>query len=311
MATQTSSTTDSQNPFESPRPRGVRMLQGALRVVVALQCFGMAAARLHLRHDDAFAQLIAPLAQLPADQISTVSDFLAYSLILCGVITLLRPVSLILIALAAYISVTILAPVFAADPEASLTLLQAGQLTRPASVLALMLVDFWPPRMKPSLVMCLASTALLKLATAISFIAWGYLAIEESRTGGELLDIFRQAIFQLTQRKLPMEGASQTLGVCGGVVIGLALAIMSARSKGVLIASILAGGLIAMIPTFAHGPTGYALTLVQLSLPGAPLSILIFTINCIREQPLKYLPEKRKASSAASASSATDNPFKK
>lgn len=307
MATQTPSTTDVQNPFESPRPRGVRTFQGALRVIVALQCFGLAASRLHLRNEDAFVQLLAPLAQLPADQVGTLSDFLAYGVLLCGVVTLLRPVNFILLALTGYLSASLLAPVLTGEATTSTVLAQASQLTRPAAVLALLLVDFWPPRIKASLVMCLASTALLKLGAAISLIAWGYLAIEESRQGGELLRVFHEALLQITQRKLSDAQTSQSLGICGGVAIGLALSIMSGRSKGMLIASVLAGGLIAMIPTFADGKTGYAQTLAQLSLPGSPLAILIFMINCVREQPLKYLPEQRKVSTP---SATNDNPFK-
>jgi hypothetical protein len=301
MATQTPSTTDVQNPFESPRPRGVRTFQGALRVIVALQCFGLAASRLHLRNEDAFVQLLAPLAQLPADQVGTLSDFLAYGVLLCGVVTLLRPVNFILLALTGYLSASLLAPVLTGEATTSTVLAQASQLTRPAAVLALLLVDFWPPRIKASLVMCLASTALLKLGAAISLIAWGYLAIEESRQGGELLRVFHEALLQITQRKLSDAQTSQSLGICGGVAIGLALSIMSGRSKGMLIASVLAGGLIAMIPTFADGKTGYAQTLAQLSLPGSPLAILIFMINCVREQPLKYLPEQRKTVSVESS----------
>lgn len=301
MATQTPSTTDVQNPFESPRPRGVRTFQGALRVIVALQCFGLAASRLHLRNEDAFVQLLAPLAQLPADQVGTLSDFLAYGVLLCGVVTLLRPVNFILLALTGYLSASLLAPVLTGEATTSTVLAQASQLTRPAAVLALLLVDFWPPRIKASLVMCLASTALLKLGAAISLIAWGYLAIEESRQGGELLRVFHEALLQITQRKLSDAQTSQSLGICGGVAIGLALSIMSGRSKGMLIASVLAGGLIAMIPTFADGKTGYTQTLAQLSLPGSPLAILIFMINCVREQPLKYLPEQRKTVSVESS----------
>ncbi|WP_437228602.1 hypothetical protein SH661x_000987 [Planctomicrobium sp. SH661] len=282
-----------QNPFETPRPRGIRVMQGALRVTVALQCFGIAAARLHHELPDQFINLLTQGRELPADQITHYSTLVAYGLIVCGIFTLLRPATLILFPLIIYQAGTAIAtPVLSDLPAAQLE--PAIQATRSIAPLALLLIDFWPPRIKTSLVMCLAASTLLKLATAVTFIAQGILFFDQARQGGPLLTQIHEALQHTIRESITLEQARVVLAGFSLLETGVAIALLTGRSRLVMAMCVAVGLLAAFLPTLADGTTGYSESLARISQAGAPLAILLFHIACVQEQPPIYLPEKRK-----------------
>lgn len=281
---------DTSNPFQTPRPRGIRLTQGVLRVVVALQCFGMAAAHLQHQQPDLFCELICRSRDLPGDQIANIADIVAYALVVCGVITLLRPATLILLPVIVYFAGTAVAPLVQSNTSAT-QLAAAAQATQIITPLALMLVDFWPPRIKPSLAMCLAATALLKLATAASFIAQGVICMDQSRRGGAAVELLHAAILQGIRSNFPAVDVPPILAALGVIQIGLAMALLSGRSRMVLAGCVIFGILMALMHTIADSPTGYSQTLIRISLAGAPLAVLMFHCTSIREQSPVYLPE--------------------
>lgn len=279
------------NPFETPRPRYIRMTQGVLRVAVAVQCFGYAAARLHQHVPDRVCEFFLEGSDWPADQVARVADFVAYGLIVCGVMTLLRPTLPILLALVAYAAGTAIASGQEAN-SLSDRLAPALQATQIVIPLALMLIDFWPPRIKPTLPMCLASTLLLKLAVTIAFVAHGVLCCEQARVGGPLWELLREAAHQTFRRDLPVENLRSFLAIWGGVEIGFALALFTSRSRAAMVGCVVLGGLMAFLPTIAGGQHRYHESLIMVSLVAAPLALLVFHLTCVREQPPVYLPDR-------------------
>jgi len=280
------------NPFETPRPRRIRLTQGVLRVVVALQCFGMAAGHLHLREPDQFLEFLLHSRNLPAAQVTSLSDLVSYGLVVAGVLTLLRPITLVLLLLAAYQGGTAIA---AAVVDVPLAVVEAAaQATQIIVPIGLLLIDFWPPRIKPTLVMCLAATTLLKLAVAVTFLALGVLSLEQARQGGPLLEMVQQALQKSGRRQVSPEVVATWLSLLGAVEIGMVLALLSSRSRSVMAGCMLTGLLIAFLPTLAGGMSGYTESLRMISLAGAPMAILIFHLTSVREQPPIYLPEVRR-----------------
>jgi len=278
------------NPFETPRPRRIRMTQGILRVIVAMQCFGYAAGRLHHQVPDRLCELMLQGPAWPADQVARISDFVAYGLIVCGVTTLLRPSLPILLSLTAYAAGTAMA--ISQGAEGQLDKFAPALLaTQSITPLALVLVDFWPPRVKPSLPMCLAATLLLKLAVVVALLAHGILCCEQALQGGPLWEMLQDAAQQTLRRQLPEENLRLFLAVWGGVEIGFALALLASRSRLAMAGCVIIGSLMALLPTMAHGEKGYHESLAMISLLGAPLALLIFHLTSVREQPPVYLPE--------------------
>jgi len=288
------STSADTNPFEAPQPRDIRLTQVILRVVVAMQCFGMAAAHLHHQQPDLFCELILKSRDLPADQISNIADIAAYLLAACGVFTLLRPATLVLLPLIVYQAGTAIVPALQGDGLYSRCepALQATQIAVP---LALMLVDFWPPRIKPSLAMCLADMTFLKFATAAAFIAHGLICIDQARQGGPLLDLFHQAFRRGIRENFPLQDFQPVLATLGAIEVGLAVALFTGRSRLVMAACAATGLLIASVSIAAQGAQGYRQCLSQISLMGAPLASLVFHLTSVREQLPLYLPEIRKS----------------
>jgi len=288
-----SETDSGANPFETPQPRRIRLTQGVLRVVVTLQCLGMATSRLHLHHADQFCEFLLQSRNVPAAQIASLSDLVAYGLVIGGVLTLLRPITLVLLLIAAYHGGTILATSVAETPFVHLD--AAAQATQVITPVALLLVDFWPPRVKPTLVMCLAATTLLKFAIAISFIALGCLCLEQARLGGPLLEMMQEAVRKSGRELLARDAAHSLLIPLGVVEIGMAIALLTSRSRAAMAGCSLVGLLAAFLPTLGAGMNGYPESLRMVSLAGGPVAILIFHLTSVREQPPIYLPERRSA----------------
>jgi len=265
--------------------------------VVAMQCFGMAAAHLQHQRPDLFCELILKSRDVPADQISQITDIVAYVLAACGVLTLLRSATLVLLPLLVYQAGTAIVPVLQGDGLYSRfePALQATQIVVP---LALMLVDFWPPRIKPTLAMCLAAMTFLKFATTAAFIAHGVICIEQARQGGPLLDLFHQAVQRGIRENFPLQDFQRVLATLGAAEIGLAFALFTGRSRLVMAACAATGLLIAFVSIVAQGAPGASLCLSQISLAGAPLAILVFHLTSVRDQLPIYLPEIRRPPSA-------------
>jgi hypothetical protein len=287
------------NPFETPRPGGMRLLQGTLRVVVACQCFGLAAARLHQQRPDLLCEFVGKARNIPADQIGHIANLIAYGLIVCGVITLLRPATFVLLPVTIYQAAL---PVAILMQSSGLAARLAPALHATAIVvpLALLFVDFWPPRLKPGLVSCLAAVSFLKLGSVISLTGWSILFLNQCQHGGPLAEQLQQILARTMDRALDLDQARAGLGILGAISAALALSLLSGRNRPIAACAALFGLGLAASETLAHGSAGYDLTLMRLSEAGAPLGVLVFWMNAVREQKVVYIAEAPPKAAATS-----------
>lgn len=287
-----------QNPFETPRLKGIRLVQGTLRVVTAVQCFGMAASWLHQRRVSPVAEWVARTWEANSEQLLRIENGAAGLLIACGLLTLLRPATLILIPVILYQIAAALAVVAVSD-RTDAALAPAQHAARIAVPLALMIVDFWPPRVRATLPMSLAAVTLLRVAAAVTFAGSGLLALSQSQRGGPLADLFAAVAQNLFQTELSSSALSWWLGLLGAVEIALAISLVSSRSRFLTGVMVVWGFLAAHSWTLAYGRAGYDLTLMQAADGGAPLTVLLFWLTSVREQRPVFLPEPARDSQSS------------
>ncbi len=284
-------TDHSANPFETPRPRGVPALQGTLRVIVSCYCFGVAAARFHQGEIDPAASLF--LATNPNDQaaLATASNLIAYFMVFTGVMTLLRPVHLLSLLVMIHAASAACADAFdsATPAQAWEPILNA---TRWMAPFALLLLDLWPPRVKASLVMCVASVALLRLAAVATFVVQGFICLQQCHAGGDWADLVQQAARHGFHREINDSTAQFVLGVIGATLIAFAATIYSSRKVSDLFLVAFGAFIWTLVPLFALGRAGYDETLLRCSEWGAPLVVALFQLLAIRRRPVEYVPER-------------------
>lgn len=277
------------NPFETPQPRGIRVVQGTLRVVVVAQCLGTAAAWLHHRRENPLLQLLGQARDLTSEQLLSAQNGIAAAMIVLAALTLLRPSTFSLLPVIVYQSAWNIAAVLTESGE--FPYLQPALRCLLAIVpLALLLIDFWPPRIRPTLILCLSSVSLLRLGTAATFIAHGLFSLW-SFPDGSLADLLRNVFQEARGEELPEVLIGPGLATIAAVDFSLALCVVVSRLKTMALLSVVWGFALAASHTLAFGATGYDLTLQSLGSAGAPLAVLLFWVLAVREQKPVYLPD--------------------
>lgn len=279
-----------ENPFETPSPRGIRVVQATLRVVVAIQCFGYATQLLHLEETTPLLSLLQQGYEIAPEQFSGLSRYVAYALIVGGAVTLLRPMWFILIPLIVWQAGNAISPAII-DPSFLDILYPAIQSAGSVVPLSLLLIDFWPPRMNPSLTFCLSAVGLLRLATIATFVSHGVAVFYTFQNGGSDVEIVELCATKLFQHELAAEQAQYILAIVGITEIALAMSLLSSRNRLVAFLMVAWGILIASSHTIAFGKTGYHHTLTNFAMGGAPLAVLLFWIKAYQEQKPVILPE--------------------
>ncbi|SFJ37913.1 hypothetical protein SAMN05421753_11959 [Planctomicrobium piriforme] len=265
-------------------------MQGTLRVVVGMYCFGVAAARLHQLRPDRVVEFLGRPGNLPEGQVNQFGDLLAYGMILCGVLTLLRPISLVLIAIVVYAAAASVAGMFD-DQNARAHWTPALEATRWMAPLALLLIDFWPPRVRPTLVLCLSAVGLLRMTTAAMFLAQGIICIDQCQHGGAWADLVQSVALNGFQRTIDADVSQRCLGIVGGVNFAVAACLMTSRNPVVPLLATIWGGLMAFSYTLAGARAGYDQTLLRASEWGAPLIVTIFQSLSVKDHKPDYVPE--------------------
>ena len=281
----------SENPFESPSPRGTRLVQATLRVIVAIQCWGYAAFRLHHRGDYALTEVFGSSYELSTEHLNQFNDYTAYFLVGCGLLTLFRPTWLLLLPLTIWQVGMAAAPVLSghgAVPE----LVPVEHATRYIAPLALLLVDLWPPRVKPSLAFCLTAIGFLRMATTATFIGHGLMALYQAQQGGNFIELITLSMNNVFNFEVSESLARSSLGVIGALDIAVGISLISSRNRMIAFWMVLWGLATAASRTFAYGIDGYDQTLIRVANSGAPLTVLMFWILAIREVKPTILPEK-------------------
>ncbi|MCA9081771.1 MAG: hypothetical protein KDA58_14510 [Planctomycetaceae bacterium] len=287
---QTHWTMNEPNPFLTPRPRGTRLLQGTLRVAVAAQCWGQAAAMLHLHQLTPVAQLMEQAYGLSSAEAAMGHQFVAYAMLISGLCTLLRPCWPVLLPLVIWqglvaASTALYGQGLAASFEPAM---HAPRILAP---LALMLVDMWPPKIRTTLPLTRAATGLLQLGTLALLTAHGIVTLIESQHPGEIAALVRQCAVKLGRESFSDEHLRSVLLGIGVMEVACVVSLMGTRVPLAALWVTLWGLVLASAHTFAWGPNGFPQTLTESANWGAPLGLLIFWSLAMRPGKDQFVPE--------------------
>lgn len=271
------------SPFDDPVPRGLGVVQATLRITVTLVCWGWAARSLHLQNASPVAGLLETWLSLDAPQVAKVESITAYALIAAGALTLLRPCWFVTFPVFLWLTTAAVGVGFHAAAHKPLAALE--HLPGGTAALALILVDFWPPKLKFSLGMHASGLWLLRVSCSTAFIAQGFHAVIQSQFGGDWIPVMQQAMEHLSGKQFTDRDVRFALAVLGAVDIAAGFAFLIRRSRLAAICATTWGIAAAGFFTVASGETMYAETLVRAALVGGPATLFCYWSLSLQEQP--------------------------
>lgn len=274
------------SPFDAPIPRGFPLVLATLRIAVALTCWGWAGGRFSTGADYALELLLTDGVGLPEPLTRALLDRAAWALTAAGLLTLFRPCWPVLFPVTAWFALVAAAGLFTGGGAGSLFL----HSTRVLTPLALLLLDFWPPRLRYSLGRGMFANFCLRTGIVLTLAAYGWLSFEQVQQGGPLVEMLSRVGSQVLRVDSSPEGTKLALGLVGGVEVGLALALMLVRSRVVALGIVLWGVAMALSALVAAGPAAWHLALLQATDAGAPAALGLHWLLAVKEQPAVTLP---------------------
>ncbi|MGE4002808.1 MAG: hypothetical protein AB7I48_21640, partial [Planctomycetaceae bacterium] len=216
------------------RPRGLTWIKAALRVSVAVQCFGAAALRLSGGGVSPIADFLIVDLNWPAAQAGQFDNSAAYGLLACGILCALRPMWPVLLPVVVWFIANALVPlVRSVSATSEFVLLEQG--VRFLSPLALLILDFWPPCLKSHLGRTVAAMWILRIAAASTLTGLGLMAVLHSVKSGPSLMLLQSVVQQSRGEQLTEVSARCWLGAVGGLSLALALNVLVTSSKPILV----------------------------------------------------------------------------
>lgn len=274
------------SPYDDPVPHGWRAVCASLRVAVCLMCWGLAAQRLYIGTESPAAALLESQGWLAADWAARASEWSAYGLIGCGLLTLFRPCWALLLPVTAWVAAGAAAPaVLDEDPLRTLDL--AVLVFAP---LVLMLIEFWPPSLKFSLGRTRFALGLLRLGIVVSLLAQSSLMIREIGDTGAWSASLRAVLERVTPFDFSEPLLSRALATLAAVNVALGLVILTARQRSVLFCAAVWSCALGTIPVIVEGVPGSPSLLVDAARGGASLSLYWFWMLAIKEQSPTIVP---------------------
>jgi hypothetical protein len=267
-----------------------------LRVVVAIQCWGAAADRLHGRSISDFARHAFQGLDPASAEAIQFDRFVAIALLLMGLLVLVRPAWVALLAVLGWFTVQAVGALTAADGTTN-WIVPAEQLVRIMAPLSLALIDWWPPKLKFSLGRFLFAMGLLRIAATVSIAAGGVSMLISGGDPSRLLPLAKKALVMIGSADPSDATAGMAMGLIGGIDLGMALSLIATRSRGVAVLVGLWSVWRICLWTLAYGPQGYSETLLRVAQAGAPLAMAAFSYLAVKEAPPQILPagEQRRA----------------
>jgi hypothetical protein len=271
------------------RPRGLPVLKATLRVVVAVQCFGAAAKILSMGVASSIAEFLMTDLSWTQERAAQVDQYAAYGLLACGVLTLLRPCWPVLLPVGAWFLAGSLVPVVRGEGWQAM-LEPVEHAARYAAPLALLLLDFWPPSLKSHLGRTVVSIWLLRLAAGATFAGHGLVALLHALAGeGHFMDLLTVTCDKALGWELAPEDARLVLAVIGGVDLGLALNVLSSRSRAIVGYMVFWGLVTAASRVVLMGPQAYPEVLLRVANSGVPLVLLLYWSLSVRQPPAEIV----------------------
>jgi hypothetical protein len=250
---------------------------------VAVVCFGWAARALHLKLASPVAGLLERWFDLNAVNLARADNIAAYALAGAGALTLIRPCWFVL--LPAGVWITLAAVGVAMQSSAYEPLVGLEFAASAIAPLALIFIDFWPPKFKFSLGMHNTGLWLLRIAASVAFISQGVLALIQSQFGGPWIDVMAQALDNVLPRELDERDVRFALAWLGAIDIAVGFAFLIRRSRIAALSAVAWGVAAAGFFTIASGEKNYAETLIRFGLIGAPATLLCHWWLALVEEP--------------------------
>ncbi|QDU37841.1 hypothetical protein Mal4_21580 [Maioricimonas rarisocia] len=277
---------DGGSPYDQPEPRGWSLVQATLRIVVAVQCWGVAATWLQGGNHAAVLQFAMEHNGMAESAAARFDNIIAVAMLACGALTLTRPCWPVLLPVSGWMLLESVMKMLLHDQW----LEPAEHASRYLAPVALIVIDFWPPKLKFALGWAMVSMWLLRIAAASTFVGHGLMAIFQSGTGGNFVDLITLSAANVLGATVSEEHARVALAVIGGVDIGVALNLLISRSRGVAFWMAFWGFAAAASRVTAYGPEQYHDILIRVANGGVPAVVGIYWWRAIREQPSSVIP---------------------
>ncbi|MCA9026980.1 MAG: hypothetical protein KDA86_17365 [Planctomycetaceae bacterium] len=272
------------------RPRGLNWIKTTLRVTVAVQCFGAAAQWLSAGTASPITEFLISDMQWSEAQAVQLDEGVAYGLLACGALTLVRPSwPMLLLVTLWFTAISCTAILHEIDFEA--VLVPVEQAIRSLAPLGLLVLDFWPPKLKSHLGRTVITMWLLRLGLTITFAGLGLVALMQSVTSGPLLEVIRTIVASGGMSDFSDEFVRVILAVVGGIELALAFNLLASRSKPLLVMTALWGFCSAALPMVSLGFAGFPESLVRFPEGGVAVVLLLYFSLSIREFPPEVVAE--------------------
>lgn len=281
---------NSHDPYDLPPLQGLGPVQGTLRVFVALQCWGYAAAHLQFGARSAMARLLEKEFFLSASQTAVIDQMAAIALAICGMICLLRPAWPVLLGLSAASTAFVIAKVWLREGGHPAVII-SSHAAMMLSPLILACADFWPFPRKFSLGFWIAIAAMMRLAVCVSFIGSGLQGLIESHQGGDLVRVATGAYEKFTRHAPTPTQARITLAIASAVQLSMGLALLMNRSRQAAGFAAVVGVFLAGCYSIGLGMAGYPRTLTHMVQGGLAAALCLFWTNAIQEGEMRYVPD--------------------
>jgi len=266
------------NPDLMLESRSFATVRLFLRLVVAVECWGVAAKHLQTGAPTHLGTLLAGEANWSTSSAAMFDQYSAYALIVAGLLTLLRPCWPVLLPVTVWL---------AAIPAAAWHM---GQGYLPAmeplehgarylAPLALLLIEFWPPDAFPSIRRTTLAMWLLRLGAAATFTGHGIVALAHNP---QFFDLIHSA----TNRFLGWEFSSETtplvLSAIGIVDVAVAINLLAGKQPPVALYAAFWGFVTAASRVIHFGwEDGYYEMLLRAANGGAPLVLFLYWALCL------------------------------
>ena len=275
------------SPWEHPEPRGLAVVQGLLRVVVAVQCWGAAAQQLQARSTSDLARALfgglGETSPVPV-QFDRVAGVV---LLAAGLLTLVRPAAVAVLAIVAWFGAQLIST--ATGDAESIAFSVSEQLIRVGAPFALALIDWWPPKLAFSLGRFLFALGMLRLTLCLSLAGQAFRELLSIPDRPQFALLIEKAVQKCAAEPWSPQRVDMAVGVLGGVDLAVAICLFT-RSRAISILAAVWLTFRLSLWTIALGPDGYAESLVRAGLIGAPLVLAAFSILAVREGKTEILP---------------------
>lgn len=278
------------DPYTAPPLRGLSFVRTTLRVFVALQCWGYAAAHLHFHSQSPLAVVLQKEFFITASETSLFDFCAALSLVMCGVSCLLRPAWPLLLAMTAGQMMFVAAKAWLGEGSHP-AIIVANHACIMLSPFLLGCADFWPGHRKFSLGYWIAIAWLMRMAVCVALIGQGIDGIIQSQKADELVRVARGTIEKLTLEEPTQSQARMALAMVSAmqIAIGSSLAINRSRTSAGLAA--LLGVFVATCYSLGLDMVGYPRTLIHLIDGGMAAALGFYWVGAIQEGQPTYIPE--------------------